>query len=73
MSVIKILDLVGESDISWQDAVINAVAEAAKTVDHIVGVEVMNNTATVNDGKIEKYRSNVHIAFIVDHEHHKKL
>ncbi|MBE3102199.1 MAG: dodecin domain-containing protein [Firmicutes bacterium] len=67
MSVYKVLDLVGSSTVSWQDAVEVCVSEASKTIDNIVGVEVMNNTAKIEDGKITEYKSNVHISFRVEH------
>jgi len=67
MSVYKILDLVGSSTVSWQDAVESCVAEANKTIDNIVGVEVISNTAKIEDGKITEYKANVHISFRVEH------
>lgn len=66
MAVIKVLNLVGDSTISWQHAIENAVAEAAKTVDNISGVEVVNTTGTVENGKIIEYKANVNVAFRVD-------
>lgn len=66
MPVYKVLDLVGSSTVSWQDAVESCVSEAAKTIDNIVGVEVINNTAKVEDGKITEYRANVHVSFRVE-------
>ena len=44
MTVIKVVELVGQSDKSWEDAVQVAVKEAAKTIRHISGVEVLNWT-----------------------------
>jgi len=64
--VVKVLELVGESPKSWQDAANQAVAEAAKTVDNITGVEVANWTANVDGGRIASYRANVRVAFVVD-------
>jgi len=66
MAVFKILDLVGSSTESWQDAVESAVAEAAKTVKNITAVEVVNNTAKVEGGKITEYKANVHVSFRVE-------
>ena len=63
---VKVLELVGESDTSWQDAVENAVKDAGKTIRNITGVEVLNNTANVKDGKLVEYKANVAIAFKVD-------
>ncbi len=68
MAVIKVLNLVGDSPVSWQHAIENAVAEASKTVDNITGVEIVNTTGTVKDGKIVEYKANVNIAFRVDRD-----
>ena len=70
MTVVKVLELVGESQQSWQDAANQAVMEAAKTVDNITGVEVSNWTAHVNNGRISNYKANVRLAFVVDGERH---
>ncbi|MHB0887074.1 MAG: dodecin family protein [Bacillota bacterium] len=66
MTVVKVLELVGESKNSWQEAAANAVQEAAKTVDHITGVEVVNWTAGVNNGQIHDFKANVKVAFVVN-------
>lgn len=66
MAVVKVLELVGDSKKDWQDAVSVAVTEAAKTVDHITGVEVANWTANVQGGRIVEYKANVKVAFAVD-------
>jgi hypothetical protein len=60
------VELVGESEISWEDAVKNAVREASKTIHGISGVEVLNMTADVKDGEIYDYKVDVQIAFPVD-------
>lgn len=64
--VIKVLELVGSSKESWQQAAENAVREASKTVDHITGLEVANMTANVQDGLITGFSANVKVAFAVD-------
>jgi hypothetical protein len=70
MPVVKVLELVGESPTSWQDAAQNAVVEAARTVDNITGVEMYNMTANVEGGRIVEYKANVKVAFVVDDRHH---
>jgi flavin-binding protein dodecin len=64
--VVKVLDLVGTSRESWQQAAENAVREAARTVDHITGIEIANMTADVEDGEITCFNANVKLAFAVD-------
>lgn len=69
MSVIKIIELVGQSDFGWEEAVKRAVKEAAKTIRHISGVRVLNCTGNVNnEGEIIEYKANVQVAFRVEPE-----
>lgn len=66
VSVVKVLELVGQSDKGWEDAARNALREAARTVHGITGVEVLNWTADVRDGSVVDYKANVKVAFVVD-------
>ncbi len=63
--VAKVIELVGSSPHNWTDAVDNAVREANKTIDELLGVEVSNLTANIQDGVISEYRADVQIAFRV--------
>jgi flavin-binding protein dodecin len=65
MPVVKIIELIGSSPDGWNEAVQNAVTEAAKTVKNIKGVHVKRCTAKVENNKIVEYNANVKIAFIV--------
>ena len=64
-NVAKIIEIIGNSDKSWEDAAQVAVDEAKKTLHGIHGIEVTNMTATVDDntGKILQYRADVKISF----------
>ncbi|TES91816.1 MAG: dodecin domain-containing protein [Candidatus Cloacimonadota bacterium] len=62
---VKIIEVVGVSDKSFDDAVTQAVAKASKTVEGITGLEVLKYTAKVKDGSIIQYRANVKLAFPV--------
>ncbi len=66
MTVVKVVELLGESTTSWEDAVNQAVRAASQTLRNITGVEVMNMTASVDNGKVSKYKADVHVAFAVD-------
>ncbi len=72
MTVVKVLELVGESSHDWHSAVNNAVEEAAKTIDNITGVEVYNLTADVQGDEVVEYKANVKVAFAVDREKKEK-
>lgn len=60
---VKVVELVGESPHSWNDAVQSAVREASRTLRNITGVEVYNLTANVEGGRITEYKANVKIAY----------
>jgi len=67
-SVVKIIELIGSSPNGWEEAVDNAVKEAAKTVRNIKGADLKKCTAKVVDDSIVEYRAVVKIAFVVDRE-----
>lgn len=67
-SVAKVIELIGSSNNSWEEATANAVEAAAKTIRNITGVDVRHCTAKVKDNRITEYRADVKIAFIVEME-----
>jgi dodecin len=67
--VVKVVEVVGTSPTSWSDAARRAVEVASETIDHIVGVDVLHSTASVQAGKIVEYRVDVKLAFVVEREH----
>jgi dodecin len=66
--IAEIIELVGSSDKSWEDAAQVALNEAKKTIHGITGVEVGDMTAKVdsNSGNIIEYHTSVKIAFGVE-------
>ncbi|HYG00090.1 MAG TPA: dodecin family protein [Candidatus Saccharimonadales bacterium] len=66
--IANIIELVGSSNNSWEDATQIALTEATKTIRGITGIELTNMTAKVdsNTGKITEYHSTVKIAFGVE-------
>jgi dodecin len=67
--VAKVIEIVGNSDKSWQDAAQVALDEAKKTIHEITGLEIGDMTAKVdpNTGNITEYHTAVKIAFGVKH------
>jgi len=65
MKTIKVIELIGTSTQSWEDAANNAVKEAQETISGITGVELAGQTARVENGVIAEYRANVKLAFLV--------
>ena len=68
MTVVKIVEVIGSSTTSWEDATKNALAETAKTVRDIKSIHVDRFTANVKNDKITEYRAVVKIAFMVRRE-----
>ncbi|MDQ3973074.1 MAG: dodecin family protein [Actinomycetota bacterium] len=66
MAVIKTIDLVGVSTESWLDAANQALEQAAKTLRGIEGFEVLENSATVADNRIDEYHTHVRIRFRIE-------
>jgi len=65
-SIAKVVELIGSSPDSWEDATANAVKGASHSIRDITGVDVQRQTAKVKDNKIIEYRVDVKIAFIVE-------
>ena len=70
MSVVKVVELVGTSKKSWQDAAEEAIREASQSLRHITGVDIVNQTAHVENGEIVEYRTTVNVAFVIEHHSH---
>jgi len=62
---IKVIEVIGVSDRSFEDAVSQAVAKASESISGITGVEVINMNARVTDGKVSQYRAACKLAFVV--------
>jgi flavin-binding protein dodecin len=65
-SVAKVIELIAESDKSWDDAAKNAVREASKTIKNIRSIWMDNMSAEVKDNKIVTYRANVKVTFVLE-------
>ncbi|TDE47070.1 dodecin family protein [Flavobacterium sp. KS-LB2] len=63
MSVLKVIEVLSSSDISWEDATRKGVAKAAKTINHIRSVYVKDHSAAVSGGEVTEYRVNLKLTF----------
>lgn len=66
MAMLKVIEVLAESDKSWEDAAQNAVSTAAKTVHGIKSIYIKEMEATVEGNRIAKYRINAKISFMLD-------
>ena len=62
-SVYKVIELVGTSPKSWEDAAKAAVDRAGKSLRDLRVAEVVQLDMQMNKGKIEAYRAKVKISF----------
>jgi flavin-binding protein dodecin len=65
MAIMKVIEILGNSDKSWDDAAQKMVDEAAKTVKNIKSIYVVDMSAHVENNKITEYRINGKITFEV--------
>lgn len=63
MSVVKVIELLSESKVSWEDAAQQAVSKAAKTVRNVKSIYIKDHSASVEKGKIVSYRVNAKVSF----------
>ena len=66
MPILKVLEILSSSKTSWEDAAASAVKEASKAVRGIRSVNVQNQSAVVEKGKIVEYRLNCKITFAIE-------
>ncbi len=62
-SVYSVIEVVGTSTKSWEDAAKQAVETAASTLDDIRIAEVVTQDATIENGKTSTYRVRLNISF----------
>lgn len=62
-SVYKVIELVGTSTDSWEQAAKNAVAKAAESLRDLRIAEVVELDMQIEDGKVASYRAKVKVSF----------
>jgi flavin-binding protein dodecin len=62
-SVYKVIEIIGSSPKSWEDAAKNAIDTASKTVQDIRVAEIKEFDLKLEDGKIVAYRTKLHVSF----------
>lgn len=66
MSVVKVVELIGESNQSWEEAARSCVEEASKTIENIKSVYVKDMQLLLDGGKSPRYRVDCKLSFVVD-------
>jgi len=66
MAILKVIEILSNSEKSWEDATKKAVKHASKSVKNIRSVYVEDQSAVVKDGEVVDFRVNVKITFEVN-------
>jgi flavin-binding protein dodecin len=66
--VVKVIELLAQSENSWEEAAQSAVVEASKTLRNIRSIYIKEFEAAVEGGKITQYRVNAKVTFDLETE-----
>ena len=61
--IYKIIELVGTSDSSWEEAVKTVIETAGKSLRDLRIAEITKLDVTIENGKITSYRARVNVSF----------
>ena len=62
-SIYKVIELVGSSEVSWEDATKKAIEAASKSLRGLRIGEVMQQDVKIEEGKVVAFRSKVSVSF----------
>ncbi|PCH75771.1 MAG: dodecin [Flavobacteriaceae bacterium] len=65
MAIMKVIEVLANSDKSWEEATRKAVKHAAKSVKHIKSAFVQSQSVVINDNEVTEFRVNLKITFEV--------
>ena len=71
-SVYKVLELIGTSSKSWEDAALTAIRRASRTVRDLRVAEVVEQDLVIENGKIEAFRTKLKVSFKYEDEAPRK-
>ncbi len=71
-SVYKVLELIGTSTKSWEDAAMVAVNRASKTLRDLRVAEVVEQDLVISNGKVEAFRTKLNLSFKYEEETPRK-
>ncbi|MDK2741678.1 MAG: dodecin family protein [Nitrospira sp. BO4] len=66
MSVAKIIEISAESPASFEDAIVQGIARASKTVHGIKSAWVKEQHVVVENNKVSLYRVDLKVTFVLD-------
>ena len=66
MSVVTVVELLAESEESWEDATRKAVEEETKTIRGVSSVYIKEFQALVENDKVKTFRVNAKVSFVLE-------
>ncbi len=64
--MLKVIEVLAESHVSWEDAAANAVKQAGETLHDVKSIYIKDFEAKVEGGKICEYRINAKVSFLLE-------
>lgn len=68
MAILKVIEILAESEKSWEDAAVQAVNKVSQTVKNVKSIYIQEMEAKVANNKIIEYRINAKVSFEVNSE-----
>ena len=65
MAVLKVIEILSNSDKSWEDATAKGIKKAAKSLKNIRSAFVQSQSVVVEDDEVSEYRVNLKVTFEV--------
>lgn len=65
-TVVKVIEVIGTSPITFDDAIAKAITTASRSIRHITGADVKHMTVAVRAGKVTEYRVDLKLAFALE-------
>lgn len=65
MAVMKVIEILSNSDESWEDATKKGIAKASKSIKDIKSAFVQSQSCVVKDGGVVEFRVNLKVTFEV--------
>ena len=68
MAVVKVIELLGESEESWEDATRQVVAEATRTLRGVTSIYIKELQATVENDRVKNFRVDAKVSFVMERQ-----
>ena len=68
MKTEKHIKVTGYSNTSWKDAIVGTINEAAKTLDNLSNIKILDQYGKIKNNKIQEYFVDLELSFVIDKE-----